>query len=175
MTVRSEKRAAIRRAATKAALVGTAVVAALSLTATEANATVGAGVRVAQFTLSQADWSVNDVIFTTGGGYELTLQSDGNLVLYKTVSGPGQQAIWASGTKGKGVTNVDWSQSGYAKLLNGSGGVVCTLGMLNPAPGGQAVLQNDGNFVFYNTAGNPTWATNTYNNGQMGNLDYCYT
>jgi hypothetical protein len=36
------------------------------------------------------------------------------------------------------------------------------------------MLQNDGNFVFYNSSGNATWATGT-NGGAQGNTDYCYT
>ncbi|WP_329564359.1 hypothetical protein [Kitasatospora sp. NBC_01266] len=168
MTARTRQR--VRRAVTKAALVGTAVAAALSLTATGANATVGAGIQTATFTLAQGNWSSNYATYNANNGYEIILQTDGNFVLY---NGNGT-ALWASGTDGKGVTQLDWSQSGYVKLLNSSNGVVCTLGALSPAPGGQAVLQNDGNFVFYNTAGNATWATNTYN-GQQGNLDYCYT
>ncbi|MDH6139710.1 MULTISPECIES: hypothetical protein [Kitasatospora] len=169
------KRSSIGGAVTKAALVGTAVVAALSLTATEANATVGAGIRSATFTLSQADWYPGTNGYTENFPYAIALQADGNFVLTKWDSNGAPHTIWASGTNGKGVTHIDWSQSGYAKLEDSNNNIVCTLGALNPAPGGQAVMQNDGNFVFYNSAGNPTWATNTYNNGQMGNLDYCYT
>ncbi|HEY3611561.1 MAG TPA: hypothetical protein VGL06_28965 [Pseudonocardiaceae bacterium] len=72
------------------------------------------------------------------------------------------------------MTDLDWSQSGYIKLLNSSGGIVCTVGALSPAPGGVAQVQDDGNFVFYDTSGNPTWATAT-NGPRQGNLDYCFT
>ncbi|MFI9271238.1 hypothetical protein ACIGXM_11075 [Kitasatospora sp. NPDC052896] len=104
----------------------------------------------------------------------MTLQPDGNPVVYKMALDLPATPLWASGTNGKGVTHLDWSQSGYVKSENASGGIVCTIGALNPAPGGHAEMRNDGNFVFYNSAGQATWASGTYNFKQ-GNLDYCYT
>ncbi|WP_371502585.1 hypothetical protein OG871_36035 [Kitasatospora sp. NBC_00374] len=67
------------------------------------------------------------------------------------------------------MTHVDGSRSGYAKLLDASNNVVCTLGKLSPAPGGTVRIQDDGNVVFYDTNGNATWDTGTYG-FQQGNL-----
>lgn len=154
----------------RAALVGTALAAAIGLTATDALADSA----VATFTLSQPDWQLNTYVMENNVYSSLYLQPDGNLVLYKEVNDVGVQALWASGTNGRGVTHLDWSASGYIKLLNSSGGIVCTIGALSPSPGGRAVIQDDGNFVFYNTSGQATWASGTYRFSQ-GNLNYCYT
>ncbi|MEV6212349.1 hypothetical protein [Kitasatospora sp. NPDC051914] len=153
----------------RAALVGTAIAGALGLTATTASADAS----VANFTLAQRDWTPGSHASADNGMSELTFQADGNLVLYK-YTGADAYPVWASGTKGKGVVRVDWSKSGYVKLFNASGGIVCTLGALNPAPGGHAKLKDDGNLVFYNTSGKATWSTGT-SGSTRGNLNYCYT
>jgi len=156
----------------RALLVGGALVAIFCLTGTAASAapaTVGPGFTAASFTLQQADWRCNSII--RSATVKLVFQCDGNLVLYLLSN---NTPLWATGTYGSGVTDLDWSQSGYLKLLNSSGGTVCTVGALSPAPGGIAQVQNDGNFVFYDTSGNPTWYTATYGPRQ-GNVDYCYT
>ncbi|MFJ1709816.1 hypothetical protein [Kitasatospora sp. NPDC088346] len=153
----------------RAALVCTAAAGALGLTGTTAMADTS----VATFTLAQPDWQTGQ---SAGSNNELTglyFQADGNLVLYG-FDGEVDYPIWASGTNGKGVTRLDWSKSGYVKLLDSSGRIVCTLGALSPAPGGHADVQNDGNFVFYDTDGHATWSTGTYNH-RRGNLNYCYT
>ncbi|WP_405015722.1 hypothetical protein OHV05_00425 [Kitasatospora sp. NBC_00070] len=161
----------LRKAAVRTALVCTAAVTAVTASGTEAMALAG-GSTAARFTLAQADWypgaSVSASYYT-----RLTFQSDGNLVLY-ALSDTQDWPLWASGTNGMGVTRVVWSQSGYVRLLNSSGGTVCTLGALSPAPGGTARVQNDGNFVFYDTDGDPTWASSTAGFA-TGNRNYCNT
>lgn len=152
----------------RALFVGGVLSAALGLTAGSAYATEGPGDIVAYFRLQQGDWSCSNQVYES---IEVLLefQCDGNLVLYSVDSG---KALWASGTSGKGVTDLDWSQSGYIKLENSKGTVVCTIGATDPAPGGVAIVQDDGNFVFYNTAGNATWASDT-NGEKQGTKDYC--
>ncbi|MDH6112369.1 hypothetical protein P3T36_003780 [Kitasatospora sp. MAP12-15] len=140
-----------RKRVTRAALVVTAIGSALALAAGPALADSTA----AGFNLSQPDWYAGASTYSSS--VNLQFQSDGNLVLYVNGGGP----IWASGSEGRGVTHVDWSQSGYVKLLNSGNGVVCELGQGNPAPGGWASVQDDGNFVFYNSSGRATWASNT--------------
>ncbi|BFV61196.1 hypothetical protein KCMC57_up63000 [Kitasatospora sp. CMC57] len=161
----------LRRAAVRTALVCTAAVTAITASGTEAMALPG-GATAASFTLAQPDWyagaSVSASFYT-----RLTFQSDGNLVLY-SVSDTQDSPLWASGTYGMGVTRMVWSQSGYIKLVNSSGGIVCTIGALSPAPGGIARVQNDGNFVFYDTDGDPTWASGT-DGHSYGNRNYCNT
>ncbi|GAA1182632.1 hypothetical protein F4556_001530 [Kitasatospora gansuensis] len=161
-------RSTARRRLLRTAIVGTAIAGAIGLTATTASATA----YVASFTLAQADWTAGDSVGADNGMSQLVLQSDGNLVLYK-FTGADSYPVWASGTRGDGVVRVDWSRSGYVKLLNSSGGIVCTMGALNPAPGGHAELRNDGNLVFLNSSGNATWSTGT--SSGTGNLNYCWT
>ncbi|GJF31710.1 hypothetical protein KNE206_44100 [Kitasatospora sp. NE20-6] len=168
MTSSKPGRSTAHRRILRTALVGTAIACALGLTATNASA---AGF-VANFTLAQSDWTAGHSASADNGMSQLILQSNGNLVLYK-FTGADAYPVWASGTNGHGVVRVDWSRSGYVKLLNSSGGIVCTMGALNPAPGGHAELRNDGNLVFLNSSGNATWDTGTSHG--TGNLNYCYT
>jgi hypothetical protein len=153
-----------------------AIASAVCLTTTDAFATVGAGVQAGTFTLAQADWSCGQAAtdWLGSSGFMLEFQCDGNLVLYAL--GPESETpIWASGTDttaAKKPVTLDFSASGYIKLIDSAGTIVCTMGALNPAPGGQAVVQNDGNFVFYNTSGTATWATGTYG-PKAATLDYC--
>ncbi|WP_157531919.1 MULTISPECIES: hypothetical protein [unclassified Kitasatospora] len=168
MTPSKSGRSTARRRIVRAAFVGTAIASAIGLTAT----TASANAFIANFTLSQYDWTAGASVGADNGMSQLVFQSDGNLVLYK-FTGAESYPVWASGTRGDGVVRVDWSRSGYVKLLNSSGGIVCTLGALNPAPGGHAELRNDGNLVFLNTSGNATWSTGTSQG--TGNLNYCWT
>ncbi|MFJ1709464.1 hypothetical protein [Kitasatospora sp. NPDC088346] len=161
----------LRKAAVRTALVCTAAVTALATSGTEAMALPG-GITAARFTLPQPNWYAGASV-SAGNNARLTFQSDGNLVLY-AVSDTQDWPLWASGTDGMGVTHVNWSQSGYIKLENSTGGVVCTIGAPSPAPGGSARVQDDGNFVFYDTDGRPTWASGTYNQS-VGNRNYCNT
>jgi hypothetical protein len=133
------------------------------------NAFAASNITVASFTLQQTDWSTDTG--SDNGVVWLVFQADGNLVLYSDTTG---KAVWASGTEGKGATDIDWSASGYIKIKNSSGTTLCTVGAGNPAPGGVADIQGDGNFVFYNTSGTATWASGT-NGGRTGNLNYCYS
>ncbi|MDH6129083.1 hypothetical protein [Kitasatospora sp. GP82] len=168
MTERQVPGPRLRKAGVRAALVGAAALIAVGLSGAEAMAQDSTA---ATFTLAQPDWYANTSV--SSSSVTLELLSDGNLVLHTISDTDGGIRLWASGTGGRGVTHVDWSQSGYAKLLNASNNVVCTLGKLNPAPGGSVRVQDDGNMVFYDTNGNATWSTGTSNG--PGNLNYCYT
>ena len=161
------RRFALRAAAVvgSAALVGAA-------TAGSALAAVGAGTTVAKFTLAQANTTPGTVFSVTASAnsqwvdsYELDFQADGNLVVYfnvhiQSTGANTKTALWATG-QNSNVKLLDWSQSGYLKLESAYGITLCTLGASNPAPGGVAQLQQDGNFVFYTTGGTATWATGT--------------
>ncbi|MFE6750221.1 hypothetical protein ACFVGM_30520 [Kitasatospora purpeofusca] len=164
MYVQSHAGSAFRRALVRTALVGTAVVAAVGLTATAAMA--GTPVTVGSFVLAQADWAPGTE--ARNAWYSLKFQTDGNLVLRD----PAGNLLWASGTYNRGVTDLDFSYQGYIALKNSSGATICTLGAANPAPGGVANLQTDGNFVFRNAGGAATWATGTYGGFVTGN--YCF-
>ena len=72
---------------------------------------------------------------SSGNGYYAVMQQDGNFVLYQTQLWIPQNAIWASGTNGKGV------------------------------PPTKITMQDDGNLVIYDTYNTATWASNTYEKG----------
>ncbi|GAA1991010.1 hypothetical protein [Kitasatospora viridis] len=165
-------RARLRKALTHTAAVLTAATALVVLTGSGASAAdYGNQVR---FTLAQADWYPGDYMVSiteeSGENVELLLQTDGNLVIYNYYGTP----MWASGTNGKGVTHLDWSQSGYAKLLNSGNGVVCTLGALKPSPGGFADLDATGSLDFYDINSNLRWSSGN-TDITPSTLDYCYT
>jgi hypothetical protein len=105
-------------------------------------------------TPGQGVWSAN-------GAYCLTLQTDGNLVLYTA----GGQALWATGTNGQKV---------QAALMQTDGNLVVYApnkpdGSLHPLwasntygnSGARLAVQNDGNLVIYTAQGTPIWASNT--------------
>ncbi|MEU3283278.1 hypothetical protein [Streptomyces antibioticus] len=93
-------------------------------------------------------WTSND------GRTNLYMQSDGNLVLYKS----GRPA-WATNTVGSGDC-VIFQRDGNLVLYDRDGKAIWasnTDGMV----GIWLAVQNDGNVVAYSGAGHPTWATNT--------------
>ena len=99
----------------------------------------------------------NSSIKSADGRFTLTLQNDGNLVLY----GPAHQAMWASNTNGhSSVWSAIMQSDGnlvvydaHAKALWASG----TNGKLDST----LVVQNDGNLVIYDAANHAIWASNT--------------
>jgi hypothetical protein len=89
------------------------------------------------------------------GRFRLTMQYDGNLVLYQ-----GGQALWASNT---------YLSQGYASVMQNDGNFVLydvnqrALFATNTygQSGNHLAVQNDGNVVVYNTSGHAVWASNT--------------
>lgn len=102
--------------------------------------------------------SKGESITSLNGQYELVLQQDGNLVLYKHI-GNAIQALWASNTAGK-AANVCVMQSD---------GNLVVYGYPNPLwnshtdghPGAFLVVQDDGNLVIYQYE-KPIWYTGTH-------------
>jgi Papain-like cysteine protease AvrRpt2 len=95
-----------------------------------------------------------DVLRAPGGGLELVLQSDGNLVLYDSGT-----AIWASGTNGQTVTQLAMQADGNL-ALTGPAGVVWE-SRTSGSPGARLAVQDDGNAVVYTIDGRPVWSTGT--------------
>jgi hypothetical protein len=99
-----------------------------------------------------ASWSSCD------GRFRLSMQGDGNVVLYQSPVTP----LWATGTVGSGIG------LGYALVMQGDGNLVLYsvagqgLWASNTAghPGAWAAIQNDGNLVIYQN-NQPIWASNT--------------
>ncbi|KAI9190665.1 putative mannose-binding lectin precursor [Polychytrium aggregatum] len=87
------------------------------------------------------------------------MQADGNLVLYNNISG---QAIWASGTNGKGSPPffANYQPDYNFVLYDGTGKPLWASGT-NGQPSDRLVMQDDGNLVTY-LGTTPIWSTGTY-------------
>ena len=103
---------------------------------------------------------VNDSLAPADGKTRLTLQADGNLVLYRNDLGT---PIWASGTAGKPADRLTMQNDGNLVLYEAGGAAIWATGTDdNPNTRGSfAVAQGDGNFVVYDQAHAPVWASNT--------------
>lgn len=134
------------------------------------SATMGAAVALLVGSSPAAMASSQSIAFGTGGRIDcnwsmtsssvhLVFQCDGNLVLYRNSDG---HAMWASGTTGFGHPNVlIFHEDGFINLSEGIADK-CQIG----TGGATAVVQDDGNFVFYGPGGNATWDTGTWGNRQ---------
>lgn len=100
-------------------------------------------------------------MFSPDGKYKLTLESNGNLVLYNN-----NTQVWQSNTAGQGVTKLNYTfhnvqlttSSGQSKWE--SNGVVMTSNInsgIYVNEGAILKLQNDGNLVIDNNAGVNIW------------------
>jgi hypothetical protein len=89
------------------------------------------------------------------GRYTLSLQADGNLVLY----GAGA-AYWASKTQSKVVSRLVMQDDGNLVLYDRKGGSVWASGT-NGHPGAFLLVQDDGNVVVYHKNGGALWSTDT--------------
>ena len=90
-------------------------------------------------------------------GFVLALQGDGNLVVYTQHELP----LWASNTAGH--TDVWYLQMepGGNLVLHDQNDLAMWASGTDGHPGAWAVMQGDGNFVIYDAANKPLWATNT--------------
>jgi hypothetical protein len=99
---------------------------------------------------------VGDDLVSRNGWVRLVLESDGDLVLYRTQV---QRRLWASGTAGKGVDRVTMEANG--DLVVGSPQGAEWRSGTDGNAGAHAVLGDDGNFVVYDNLENPLWSTDT--------------
>jgi hypothetical protein len=100
--------------------------------------------------------NVSDELDSREGWVRLVLESDGNLVLYRTqVARP----LWSSNTDGQGVTSVTMGPDGDLIATTPAGTVSISGTAGNP--GAHAVLCDDANFVVYDTLENSLWSTDT--------------
>jgi len=153
----------LRRIATLAVTIGAAMTMVLASGA-PSFAAVGTGSRF-YFSGSTPNWSCGHNVWT--GSTHLVFQCDGNLVLYN-FSGI---AIWASGTNGSGVDEVDFSGSMGALMLVKNGSWYCGIGAWTNGTFGQSSgslalggffeVQDDGNLVVYNSVSKAVWASDT--------------
>jgi predicted alpha-1,6-mannanase (GH76 family) len=99
---------------------------------------------------------------TTGGSLRspdgrlvVTLQTDGNLVLYFR-----GKPIWAAGIGGRGGTRLTMQPDGNLVVYTPSNVPVWATGT-NGRGGTRFTLQNDGNLVVYTASNSPIWASQT--------------
>ncbi len=85
--------------------------------------------------------------------FVLKMQSDGNLVLYRVQDA---QALWATGTEGKGATRAAMQKDGNLVLYKAS--VPIWASNTEKNAGALLKLQNDGNLVIYKGSA-PIWDT----------------
>lgn len=96
-------------------------------------------------------------IKSPNGRYQLIYQNDGNLVLY----GPGNQALWNSGTWGRSAGRAIIQNDGNLVVYDAGGRSVWHSGTWGNA-GARLALQDDGNLVVYATNGRAVWNSGTY-------------
>jgi len=91
------------------------------------------------------------------GGDTLTMQGDGNLVLYA----PGKAPIWASNTSDNNGAWLSMQPDGNLVVVAPSGKPLWAAGTSNHN-GSTLILQSDGNAVIYAPGNMALWSTNTY-------------
>ena len=105
-------------------------------------------------------------LMSPNGGYRLSMQADGNLVLYARWGG-GWKPLWASNTCGHGNGPFRLCMQGDNNLVvyDGSmGGGIATWSSGSYRVGRGAarlILQDDGNCVLYDGFGKALWCTRT--------------
>jgi pseudomonalisin len=110
-------------------------------------------------------------LYSNNGLYQLILQDDGNLVLYKS-----SKALWASGTDGKAVKNCIMQTDGNLVLYAYNGIAVWASNTNGTGDSSsRLVMQDDGNLVMYKNGA--VWASNTWyeglsNTNDPNNKDY---
>jgi Dual-action HEIGH metallo-peptidase len=101
---------------------------------------------------------VGNALYSCDGRFQLILQGDGNLVLYKI----GVRALWSSGTYGQSSHYAYMQPDGHFVLYNTALQPTWYSGT-NGNPGAYLALQNDGNLVIYRN-GVALWNTGTHGN-----------
>lgn len=93
----------------------------------------------------------------SAGGGMLTLQQDGNLVIYD----PGGAALWASHTNGKPVTSALMQTDGNFVLYDNDMRPYWST-HTDKNPGAYLLFQSDGNLVVYAANGKTLWHSATF-------------
>jgi hypothetical protein len=99
---------------------------------------------------------INQALFSPNNVWELILQSDGNLVLYRRAN---MHPTWSTKTNGKDVMRAVMQSDGNLVLYRFNGAPVWASNT-NGKNGSFLVLQDDGNLVIYQPS-IPVWASHT--------------
>lgn len=97
---------------------------------------------------------VGQSLTSNNGAYKVTLQDDGNLVLYA-----GEQAVWSTETNGKSVQRAELQDDGNFVLYASDGAVWAS--QTAGASDVRLVLQDDRNLVLYASDG-AKWSSDTH-------------
>jgi len=89
------------------------------------------------------------------GQYTMSMQTDGNFVLYN-----GTRALWQSGTYGRGGAWISMQGDGNLVIYNSSNQPLWQSGTAGHG-GSRLEVQSDGNAVVYTSDNQWLWATNT--------------
>lgn len=97
---------------------------------------------------------VGDSLTSKNGAYKVSLQEDGNLVLYA-----GDEAVWSTGTNGQNVVRAEVQKDGNFVLYTPDKPVWAS--QTKGAKDVRLILQDDRNLVLYGVDG-PAWSSNTH-------------
>jgi hypothetical protein len=98
----------------------------------------------------------NQSITSTDGRFRLVMQTDGNLVVYRTRD---NHALWATGTQHSDAQRAVMQTDGNLVLYHVDNRPAWASNT-NGSPGSHLSMQNDGNLVIYKP-NVPIWASNT--------------
>lgn len=107
----------------------------------------------------------NNYIQSSNGKYSTVMQPDGNLVLYASGAFSAENALWASGTNGRGSGPYKCTMQSDNNLVvyDGSGAALWASNTWKKGQtGARCIMQNDGNLVVYDGSGKPIWASGTH-------------
>ena len=91
------------------------------------------------------------------GRFRLIMQTDGNLVLYRMVSGQQSTALWYTSTHGTGAQKAIMQTDGNFVVYDASN-TARWLTWTHNNPGAHLALQNDGNLVVYQSSSALWWS-----------------
>jgi hypothetical protein len=128
--------------------------AAPSGTATPSNCAGSTAPACGTLTANQ-ELTANQSLTSCNGDYTLTMQGDGNLVLYQ-----GSTALWASNTAGTAADEAIMQGDGNFVVYTSAGSALWASNTAGN-PGADLLMQNDGNLVVYSASGTALWATGT--------------
>ncbi|MBK9348233.1 MAG: hypothetical protein IPN06_18415 [Burkholderiales bacterium] len=106
--------------------------------------------------LAGASLTTGKRLQSTNGLYRLTLQGDGNLVIYTAAGKP----IWATNTVGRGGVRLVLQKDSNLVLYTSKGKAVWASNTVGKGAA-YLLLKDDGNLVLNNATGAKVWATNT--------------
>ena len=114
-------------------------------------------VGIAQSVASGQPLVQGQTVTSPSGRAQLTMQGDGNLVLYDALSGP--RALWASNTNGKGALLAYMQPDGNLVVYDADHQPLWASGT-DGHPGAYLSVQDDGNIVVY-VGSQPIWSSKT--------------